>query len=460
MNSLVDNLISICGAAAVFTDPADMASYEQDQTMNLRYSFDVLVKPGSAVEVSEVLKCCNLFNVPVTPRGGGTGVTGGALAVKGGVMLSVERLNKIISINTDDQYVVSESGVVVADLCKYVEDSGFLFPVIPSSYESCFIGGNVAENAGSIHSCRYGNAAKYVLNLEVVLPTGEIIWTGANVAKNATGLDLTHLFVGSEGVLGVITKVVYKLLPLPLRDVTVMAAFDSMENACRAVLELKKMPFLPAAVELICADAINLTASYMKERFPMVEEYIVGHLLVELHGFDDDEIDRSVCRVFEILEQYASENILYAVTAEEKRKIWSLRFNIGNALTDNGSFYRDIDISIPVSFLYCYVSFLEELRQKENVSIVCFGHALDGNLHTMLQLDSRMTVSAGKIERLNEAIYRKVIENGGVISGEHGIGMLQKEFMRLQFSLHHLELFRKIKAQFDPNGIMNPGKMF
>lgn len=459
MQYLVDELVSICGVTGVFTKAEDLAPYERDETMNFRFPFEVLVKPSSADEVSKVLKCCNVYNIPVTPRGGGSGVTGGALPVNGGIVLSTERLNKIISLNEVDGYVVAEAGVITDDLCAFVEEKGFYFPVSPTSRSSSFIGGNVAENAGSIHSCKYGSVSRYVLNLEIVLPTGEIIWTGANVSKNATGLDITHLFVGSEGIIGVITKVVFRLLPCFKKQVALLAAFDDMEKACKAVIALKKLTVVPSAVELLCADSIRLAKASIIERFPFTELYTKAHLIVELSAFDDYEIDTGLTDVFNILEVYSSENILYGVTNDEKRKIWSLRRNIGNALTSNGRFYRDIDICVPVSFLYQYIIFIEDLRNKENLDLIYFGHAFDGNLHTMLLFTDTNAIEQERLESILQRIYQKVIDYEGVISGEHGIGMLQKDFMKMQFSNEHLQLFKKIKSLFDPNGIMNPGKV-
>ncbi|WP_226179783.1 FAD-binding oxidoreductase [Hymenobacter lucidus] len=445
----------------MLTDTDILYSYGQDETLGLNFGFDILVKPGTAEEVAAIVKTCNELRIPITPRGGGSGVTGGALPIQGGVVVSLERLNKIIRIDEINGYVVAESGVITAELCEQVEQHGLYFPVQPSSKAYSFIGGNVAENAGSIHSCRYGTTAQYVLNLEVVLPTGAIIWTGANVPKNATGLNLTPLFVGSEGVLGIITKVVYRLIRRPEHEVTLLAGFETMEAACNAVLAIKQASISPAAVELIGQEALHLTAAYLNRTLPLVKEGIKAHLLIGLQEVTESALLHAMEKTGSVLEKYTTEPILAGTTALEKEQLWKLRFSIGAALSGKGKTYRDIDISIPLSLLYQYITKVEEIAASYHLAVACFGHALDGNLHTMIMLEQHMGPQAeAKAAEAVKNIYAYAIANGGVISGEHGIGMLQKEFMEVQFSEDHLALSRSIKRLLDPRDILNPGKIF
>lgn len=453
---VVNELTAICGGKFVITDPEAFWEYERDQTQHLHFSFDILVKPGTAEEVAAVLKVCNQYNIPVTPRGGGSGVTGGALPVKGGVVLSMSRLNKIISIHPEEGYVIAEAGVVTAALCNYAAEAGLYFPVAPSSSAYSFVGGNVAENAGSINSCRYGTTGRYVLNLEVALPSGELIWTGANVSKNVTGLNLTQLFVGSEGILGVITKVVYRLITKPRYEVSLLAAYDNLEDACKTVAAIRRSGVSPAAVELIGSNALRITAAYLDERLPFTEEHIKAHLLITLQEETETALLNAMEVMTEVIEQYSNEPLLTGSTTTEKALLWKLRFNIGTALTAGNKTYRDIDICMPVTQLYSYILKVEEICNYYGSRVASFGHALDGNLHTML-IQDRIGNEENEQKALQE-IYTYAIANGGVISGEHGIGVLQRPFMHFQFSVPQLALMKGIKGIFDPKGILNPGK--
>jgi glycolate oxidase len=456
--TLLDAFIEISGKENVLIFSEDIAYYGSDQTGNYKFLFDLLIKPSSPDEISEIFKLCNKHQISVTPRGGGSGVTGGSLPVQGGIVLSLERLNKIISINKLDGFVIAESGVISKDLCDAVEEAGLYFPVSPSSSSFSFIGGNVAENAGSVRTCKYGSTDKYVLNLEVVLPTGDIIWTGANVAKNSTGLNLTRLFVGSEGILGVITKVVYALVKKPKYKMTLLAAFESLEDACGAIALIKQSDTSPAAVELICDNALKITNEYLGGKSPSIHENTKANLLVELNEINEAILIESIEIIRLILEKYTRKDILVGYSSSEREKLWNLRYNIGNALKHQNRSYRDIDICIPVSMLCPYITHVESICNKNGVPVVCFGHAFDGNMHIMLVQYPNNEYDDNIDLVLNE-IYSYAISIGGVISGEHGIGFLQKKFMDIQFSQQNLRLMKEIKQIFDPNAILNPGKV-
>jgi glycolate oxidase len=460
LHRLFTAFTEICGSKYVSRDKEDLYLYGKDETLDLHFDFDILVKPGTTEEIAAIMKQSAEAGVPVTPRGGGSGVTGGALPLRRGIVLSLERLNRILELNIIDGYVIAESGVITADLLAHVSQAGLHFPV-PSSAAYSFVGGNVAENAGSITSCRYGTTERYVLNLEVVLPGGEIIWTGANVMKNATGLNLTSLFVGSEGTLGIITKVVYRLLRKPLHEVSLLAGFRDLETAIAAIFAIKQSRLIPTALELICSNALQLTAAYLSECPPLVKEGVQAHLLIMLEYSGKAEWTFIMEEAAGILGQYTTEEVLIAETQAEKRKLWLLRFNIGAALTSGNKKYRDIDIALPLSALYNYIMKVEDISILYGIPVACFGHALDGNLHVMLRLDE--TTSAPDDIMVQQAVYEiysYAIANGGVISGEHGIGCLQREFMALQFSPVQLGLMQGIKRLFDPQNILNPDKIF
>jgi len=455
---LADRFREICGSRYVFTDADTIGIYGRDQTGDLHFPFEVLVKPGSPEEIAAVLKLCSQYRVSVTPRGGGSGVTGGALPVAGGVVLSMERLNRIISIDVGDGCVTAEAGVITADLCAAVEREGLYFPVAPTSSPFCMIGGNVAENAGSVRSCKYGTTGSYVLNLEVVLPSGDIIWTGANVVKNATGLNLTQLFVGSEGILGIITKVVYRLLPAAPGVKVLRAAFPRMTQACEAVVAIRRSGISPSAVELIGRNAIRYVTAYKGEPPALTSEHIEAYLLIELREQDEWLLEHSLEKTAALLGELTGEDILVAGNAAEIGRLWQLREEVGAALADSGLPYRDLDVSLPVSCLAAFIEVVDATCAAYGIDTICFGHAGDGNLHTML-IPRKSADSETAIHHALRAIYSFAISKGGVISGEHGIGYLQKDFMSLQFPAAHLHLLSEIKALFDPHGILNPGKV-
>jgi glycolate oxidase len=453
--------VDICGSEHVIADPQCIRNYGHDQTLNLHYDAELIIRPGSPEEISAILKICSQHRIAVTPRGGGSGVTGGALPIRGGIILSLERLNRVLSINQEDRYIVAESGVVTADLCRAAENEGLYFPVAPSSKDFSFVGGNVAENAGSIRSCKYGTTSSFVRNLEVVLPNGAIVWTGSNVAKNATGLNVTPLFVGSEGTLGIITKVVYKLIPRPTSEVWLLAGFANLRQACDAVLDIKRSGLSPSAVELICKNALELTATHLNRPLPLVKENVDAHLLLELQEDSDAAMIGSLEALAGIVQRHTSEEIMVAESAAQKKVLGQLRFSIGDAMTTAGRNYRDVDACVPAANLYAYILEVERICQQYGIPLVCFGHALDGNLHTMLLLDSGGAADEpSRVEKAVAAIYHYAVTAGGVISGEHGIGCLQKEYMPLQFSDNQLALMYSIKSALDPAGILNPGKMF
>ncbi|HEY4112092.1 FAD-binding oxidoreductase [Puia sp.] len=459
LQQVIGLLETVCGCSYVITGEEDLRAYGSDETQDLYFPFDILVKPADEKEIGELLRICNRYRIPVTPRGGGSGVTGGALPVQKGVVLSTERLNKIITINETDRYVIAECGVITQELCEAVEEKGLFFPVAPTSRAFSFVGGNVAENAGSMYSCKYGTTSRYVINLQVVLPNGEIFWTGANVEKNATGLDLTRLFVGSEGLLGVITKVVFRLLPKPRVSALMLTGFDDLAMACEAVIAIRRSGLSPAAAELIGHSALQLTRAYLKESFPLTADRIKAHLLIELNAADENRLAFETETVAQLLGEYTQDEIFLGSSSPEKERLWMIRRNIGNALKSENRLYRDIDVCIPLSFVYRYISGVEEICKREGVAVACFGHVLDGNLHTMLHWEKASFPGEDHFAAVLHEIYDFAISNGGVISGEHGIGYLQKEFMPLQFPASSLRLMKEIKTVFDPEGIMNPGKV-
>src|SRR5690606_14752998 len=330
----------------------------------------------------------------------------------------------------------------------------------PASKGSCFIGGNVSENSGGPKAVKYGVTKDYVLNLEVVLPNGEVIWTGANVLKNATGYNLTQLIVGSEGTLGVITKIVLKLLPHPTKDILLLVPFHKATDACKAVAEIYKHGIIPSGLEFMERDALICTQQYTNDFSIEVKDDHEAHLLIELDGFDEELLMRECESIMGVLEQFDTDEILFADTQAQKTLLWSLRRKVGEAVKAQ-SIYKEEDTVVPRYQLPNLLKTVKDLGQKYGFKSVCYGHAGDGNLHINIikgdmsdeQWNNELTVAIREL-------FQEVVKMGGTISGEHGIGLVQKQYMDIAFSSTSLNLMKSIKQLFDPNNILNPDKIF
>lgn len=453
-------LQNICGDDNVQIGSSLNELYGKDEATKRIYKFDYLAKPSCEIEVAEIIKACNKYNIPITPRGGGSGVSGGAVPLNGGLILSTERLNKIIEINTVNKIVIAECGVVTDLLCAKVEEKGLYFPIKPSSGFMSFIGGNVAENSGSINSLKYGSTGDYVVNLQVVLPNGEIIWTGANTSKNSTGFNITQLFVGSEGTLGIITKIVFRLILKPQYEYTLMAEFRELKDLCDSVVAITNSNLSPCAIELVDEFSVNLTSDFLMDKASTSGKVNRNSiLLVNFDGNKPELLNEKLESCYEIIKNGMLGEAFIAKTYAEKEKLWKVRMNIGAALTYGDRVYRDIDIAVPVSKLYEFMSSVKAISKLFHVKIASFGHAGNGNLHTMISVDKPSNLEADNVIQAIDQIYKTGIEMGGTISGEHGIGILQKKYMSLQYSEAYLNLAREIKKAFDPKNLINPGKI-
>ncbi|MFD3002097.1 FAD-binding oxidoreductase [Pontibacter toksunensis] len=458
---LVDGLSAIVGAEHVLLPAAadDMLRYTHDETEDLRYEPEVVLKPANASEISLIMRFCNENLLPVTPRGAGTGLSGGALAVHKGVVLSTERLNKIIRIDERNLQATVEPGVITQVFQEAVIERGLFYPPDPSSRGSSFLGGNLSESSGGPRAVKYGVTKDYVLNMEVVLPTGEITWTGANVLKNATGYNLTQLMVGSEGTLGIITKIVFKLIPFPPQNLVMLVPFRKEEKACAAVSRIFMAGIVPSALEFMEREAIDWADRYLgfNTKRPADE---LAHLLIELDGNDMDLLFKDAERVYEVLEQFDVGDILVADTEKQKAELWQLRRNVAHAVKAN-SIYKEEDTVVPRAELPKLLRGVKEIGEKYNFKSVCYGHAGDGNLHVnIVKGDMSDDDWNNKLPEGIKEIFRLCVELGGTISGEHGIGLVQKPYIGLALNEVQLRLMRGIKELFDPRGILNPGKIF
>jgi glycolate oxidase len=443
-----------------FIDTESIENYSHDETEDLRFPPHVVVKPTSVNEVSAIMRFCNEHEVPVTPAGARTGLSGGALPVRGGVLLSMEKFNRILLIDEDNLQVTTEPGVITQVLQDAVREKGLFYPPDPASKGSCFIGGNVSENSGGPKAVKYGVTADYVLNLEVVLPNGEVIWTGANVLKNATGYNLTQLIVGSEGTLGIITKIVLKLIPHPTADLLMLVPFYDAAKACEAVAQIFKAGITPSGLEFMERDALTWTLKHFPEITIEVKESHAAHLLIEVDGFDQEKLFDECEKITAVIEQFETDEILFAESNAQKDQLWTIRRKVGEAVKAY-SIYKEEDTVVPRFQLPNLLTGVKQIGKKYGIHSVCYGHAGDGNLHVnIIKGDLSDQQWQDDLPKAITEIFELTVSLGGTLSGEHGIGYVQKQFMPIAFQEIHLNLMRDIKKVFDPKGILNPDKIF
>jgi glycolate oxidase len=462
---LHDDMVAIVGSQWVSSDLETRSQYGQDETEDHLFLPDVVVKPSTVEEVSSILTYCNTHEIPVTVRGAGTGLSGGALPIHAGVVVAMERFNRIIAIDTLNLQATVEPGVITEVFQSAVKAEGLFYPPDPSSKGSCFIGGNLAENAGGPKAVKYGVTRDYVLNLEVVLANGEVLWTGANVLKNSTGYNLTQLMIGSEGTLGIITKVVFKLRAYPQKDITLLVPFSTSEEACKAIAAIFIAGIAPSGMEFMERTAIDITKKYLSEQlnYPVpisLPQGIGAHLLIELDGNDDNLLMSEAEKVYEVLEAFDTGEILLAQTAQQKEQLWKLRRSVSPAVNAY-SLTKSEDVVVPRANLPELVKGIKEIGKKYGFNSVCYGHLGDGNLHVNIMKESISDEHWNtKVNEGIEAIFTLVVKLGGTLSGEHGIGIAKKPYMHLANAPAKIDLMRGIKKVFDPKGILNPGKIF
>ena len=458
-NDDISFFINEIGEDYVFLDKNSLNDYSHDETEDLKFLPQIVLKPCNTDQVSKIMIYCNKRNIVVTPCGARTGLSGGSLPIYAGVALSLENFNKILQLDEKNLQATVEPGVINQVFRDFVEQKNLFYPPDPASKGSSFLGGNLAENSGGPKALKYGVTKDYVLNLEVVLPTGEIIWTGANVLKNSTGYDLTSLMIGSEGTLGIITKIVFKLIPLPTKDITMLVPFKSAENACEAVSAIFMNGITPSALEFIERDAIDWTLKYSDIKMDIKED-IQAHLLIEVDGNDLDDLFNDCEKISNVLYDFECGEILLAESKEQKDRLWRLRRMVGEAVKSN-SIYKEEDTVVPRAELAKLLTGVKKIGKDFGFKSVCYGHAGDGNLHINI-IKGDMSDKKWDLE-LKDAIREIFILTknlGGTISGEHGIGFVQKDYIDIVFSKKEIEIQKGIKNLIDPNNILNPGKIF
>jgi glycolate oxidase len=456
---ILEQIRHITGDKFVYTSHDDLEKYSHDETEDLHFYPEVVARPQTVEQISALMKLCNEHAIPITPRGGGTGLSGGALAIYGGLIISMESFNHILGIDERNLQATVEPGVITEVFMNAVEEKGLLYPVDPASKGTCFIGGNVANCSGGPRVVKYGTIREYVLNLEVVLPTGEVIWTGANTLKYASGYNLTQLMIGSEGTLGIVTKVVVKLIPKPTQSVLMLASFATNEQACGAVSAIFRAGIIPSALEFMERRGVEWVIEHDAINFAL-QDGVAAYLLIEVDGNNPDVIFADCEKINVALEEFECKDLLFADSSAQKEELWYMRRTMAVSVKSN-SVYKEEDTVVPRAELPALIKSIKEIGSKYGFESVCYGHAGDGNLHVNI-------IKAGmsdedwntKLKDGIKEIFQLTVSLGGTISGEHGIGLVQKEFMSIKYPDINLALMRGIKNVFDPKGILNAGKIF
>lgn len=452
---VLEKLRAIVGVENVVVDAERVEPYGADAVKE-KFPPEAVVFPESTAEMVAILRLANEYLFPVTARGGGVGYTGGAVPVDGGIVIGTDRMNKIVEINADDLYAVCQPGITTFALQQAVEKHGLMFAPDPASYKDSFIGGNIAENAGGMRTPKYGVTKHHVLGMEVVTATGEVIRTGGKTVKNVVGFDLTGLMCGSEGMLGIITAATLKLLPMPEATSTVRANFRSMEAACKVLTKFTPHGLLPMAMEVIDKFCVAAVEEHFAFGLSKEAEAI---LLVAVDG-SRDEVEKNALTIERIIAENGGFDILRAKSKEEEDKLWDVRRAISPSLMKYGTLKINEDVVVPRSRVPELVAAVEQIGKKHCTFVANFGHAGDGNIHVNFMCDRDDPDSIERARKCVSETFQLSVALGGTISGEHGIGYVKSQYMHYAIDKPTLEIMKGIKKVFDPNGILNPGKMF
>ncbi len=466
-NSVTEEVLAelkeIVGEKNVLTDRDKIEAYSHDETPKEKYGNmpEVVVKPSSTAEVQAVVKLANRELIPVTPRGAGSGLSGGAIPDYGGIVLSIENMDKVVEYDFDNMMMVLQGGVITNNVQEDLAEEGLFFAGYPMSLESCFIGGNIAENAGGGKAVKYGVTGRYVMGMEVVLPTGEVMKLGGKRVKDVTGYDLKKLMIGSEGTLGIVTEATIKLLPKPTKEVALLVLFEDPETAIATVPKIMtETGIIPTGIEFMDQRSVQASCEYLNEHLPYQD--CGAMLLIEVDGAEEEQVENDYFKIGEVCEKNGAQEVYVADNHTTRERVWDVRRNIAEAFMVVSPEQSLEDIVVPIASIPDLIPELDRLSDKYDIQIPCYGHAGDGNLHATLvknpehSMEKWYQIEEECLKELYEVTYKL----GGTISGEHGIGSKRKKYFPEAVSAVELELMKKIKKVFDPNNIMNPGKIF
>jgi len=460
--AIVEELRGLLGAKNVICDAERMEAYSHDETSAEEYGHmpDAVVTPTSTEQVAAVVKLANRERIPVTPRGAGSGLSGGAIPSLGGIIVSLEKMNRVVEIDYANMTMTVETGIVTNEINNLIKERGLFYAGYPMSLETCFLGGNIAENAGGGKAVKYGVTSRYVLGLELVTPTGEVVWLGGKLSKDVTGYDLTHLIVGSEGTLGIVTTAIIRLIGLPKAKSDLLVLFRTPAEAIACVPEIIARGTIPVSMEFMDKLSVETSCGYLNESLPY--EGCGAMLLIEMDGQDSGTVDADAERVGDLCMEKGAIEVYMADNRTTQERVWSVRRNIAEAFKVRCPVQSLEDIVVPTASIPDIIPELDRIAAKYGISIPCYGHAGDGNLHATLVKDPEMAMEVWKKSEPEalEELYAAVTKLGGKISGEHGIGLKRKKYMAEFMSPVELGLIKAIKMAWDPKGIMNPGKLF
>jgi len=458
-SEVVERLREIVGADNVLVEAEDMEPYSHDEVVGLRADPEVVVKVTSAEHISQIFKLAQRERIPVTPRGAGMGLSGGAVPVCGGIILSLERMNRILEIDKENLMVTVEPGVITGDLHRTLEAEGLFYPPDPASLDSCSIGGNIAQGAGGPRAVKYGVTKDYVCGLEAVLPSGEVITCGGKLVKNVTGYNLIQLLVGSQGTLAVVTKIILRLLPLPKLKVDLLVPFNDFQAAAETVSDIIAHRIIPTTIEFMERDSVLACERYLGKELPFHDA--AAHLLIQLDGNHKEAIEADYDKVSDICLENGALDVLVALDPRDQQRLWEARRAIIDALKNESPINHMEDVVVPRAEIPVLLKGIKEIAERYTVRIISFGHAGDGNVHVNVLKDDLTDERWEEIiSPLRREIYRLTLSLGGTITGEHGIGAIRRKYLPMALDRAQIEIMEKIREVFDPNRILNPAKIF
>jgi len=456
---IVEDLRRIVGEQHVLAGAEQMEPYTHDEVVGLRADPEVVVRVTSAEQIADIFRLAQRERVPVTPRGAGYGLSGGAVPVCGGIVLSTEKMNRILEIDKENLMVTVEPGVITGDIHRAVEAEGLFYPPDPASLDSCTIGGNVAEGAGGPRAVKYGVTRHYVCGLEAVLPSGDVIRCGGKLVKNVTGYDLLQLLIGSEGTLAVVTRIILRLIPLPKVQVDLLVPYDDFQAAADTVSDVIAHRILPTAMEFMEQDSVLAVERLSQKKVP--HDDAQAHLLIQLDGNRPEAVDADYEVVGELCMKHGAREVLVAKDRRTRDRLWEARRLIIEALKHESPINHMEDVVVPRAEIPVLLKGIKEIARRHDVRVVCFGHAGDGNVHVnVLKDDMPGERWEALVPATTEEMYRLALSLGGMITGEHGVGATRRKYLPMALDAAQIEIMRQIRAVFDPNHILNPGKIF